>query len=117
MRSGVGVERVKLELQNLVEKHREPLAKLKAEGIKERVARAPANRWQVGSAQKQSRVGCDGEEQKWSGKRRKEALAPRRSGVGDKTTGIHGQWPPAVHCHYHVTARGVVCPRVTSVAS
>jgi hypothetical protein len=28
--SGVGVRRVKLELQNLVEKHREPLAKLGA---------------------------------------------------------------------------------------
>jgi hypothetical protein len=42
--SGVGVEKVKLKLQNLVEKHREPLAKLGAEGIKERVARAPTNR-------------------------------------------------------------------------
>jgi hypothetical protein len=36
---------VKLELQNPVEKHREPLAKLGAEGIKEWVATALAN-WQ-----------------------------------------------------------------------
>jgi hypothetical protein len=34
---------VKLELQNPVEKHREPLAKLGAEGIKEWVATALAN--------------------------------------------------------------------------
>jgi hypothetical protein len=46
--SGVGVRRVKLEQQNLVEKHCDPLAKLRAEGIKERVARAPTNRqWVV----------------------------------------------------------------------
>jgi hypothetical protein len=44
MGSGVGVRRVKLKLQNLVEKHRDPLAKLRAEGIKERMARALANR-------------------------------------------------------------------------
>jgi hypothetical protein len=42
--SGVGVRRVKLEQQNLVEKHCDPLVKLRAEGIKERVARAPTNR-------------------------------------------------------------------------
>jgi hypothetical protein len=35
-------------------------------------------------------VGRDGEEAKGSGKRRKEALAPRRSGVGDKTSGTAG---------------------------
>jgi hypothetical protein len=42
--SGVGVRRVELELQNLVQKHHEPLAKLGVEGIKERVARTLANR-------------------------------------------------------------------------
>jgi hypothetical protein len=42
-RSSVGVGRVKLELQNIVEKHCKPLAKLRVEGIKERVATAPAN--------------------------------------------------------------------------
>jgi hypothetical protein len=40
----VGVRKVKLELQNLVEKHRVPLAKLIVEGVKEWVARALANR-------------------------------------------------------------------------
>jgi hypothetical protein len=50
MISGVGVRRVKLEQQNLEEKHREPLAKLRAEGIKERVVRAPANQWRVAAA-------------------------------------------------------------------
>jgi hypothetical protein len=47
---GVGVGRVKLELQNLVEKHREPFAKFRVEGIKEQVARAPVNRWLVAAA-------------------------------------------------------------------
>jgi hypothetical protein len=72
MGSDLGVGKVKLELQNLVDKHCEPLVKLRAEGVKERVDRAPANRWQVAVAQKQSRAeqsGCDGEEAKWSGKR------------------------------------------------
>jgi hypothetical protein len=41
---GVVVGRVKLVLQNLVEKHREPVVMLRAEGIKELVARALANR-------------------------------------------------------------------------
>jgi hypothetical protein len=48
-------------------------------------------------ARKQSRVGSNGEEAKWSGKRRKEGLAPRRSGAGDKITGIHKWWPPAAY--------------------
>jgi hypothetical protein len=59
-----------------VEKHREPLAKLRAEGIKEQVARALANRWRVEAAQKRSRGRRDGEEAKWSGKRTKEVVAP-----------------------------------------
>jgi hypothetical protein len=63
----------------------------------------------VAVARKQSRVGCDGEEAKWSGKGRNEAPAPHHSGVGDKTTGIHGRWPPAAYSHRHITARGVAC--------
>jgi hypothetical protein len=47
---------VELELKILVPKHHEPLMKLRAEGIKERVARTPAKRWRVAVAQKQSRA-------------------------------------------------------------
>jgi hypothetical protein len=62
-RSGVGVGRVKLELQNLVEKHHEPLAKLRAEGIKGRVARALANlRWPRSRAE---RVQWRGNRMEW----------------------------------------------------
>jgi hypothetical protein len=45
MGSGVGVRTVKLEQPDLVEKHCDPLAKLREEGIEERVARALTN-WQ-----------------------------------------------------------------------
>jgi hypothetical protein len=68
MGSDLGVGKVKLELQNLVDKHYEPLVKLRAEGVKERVDRAPANRWQVAVAQKQSRaerVRWRGSEMEW----------------------------------------------------
>jgi hypothetical protein len=44
MGSGIGVTGVELELQNQVQKHREPLVKLRAEGIEEWVARTLANR-------------------------------------------------------------------------
>jgi hypothetical protein len=113
--SGVGVGRVKLKLQNQVEKHHEPLAKLRAEGIKEQVTGALANHRRVGVAQKRSRGRHDGEEAKWSGKRTKEALAPRRSGVGDKTMGIYGWWPSATYDHNRITAHGIARARVTGV--
>jgi hypothetical protein len=47
MGSRVGLGRVKLEVENLVEKYREPLAKLGAKGIQEWVATAPANQRRV----------------------------------------------------------------------
>jgi hypothetical protein len=88
-------------------KYREPLAKLRAQGINERVAGALANQRRVAVARKQSRAGHDGEEAKWSGKRRKEALATRRSGVGDKTTSIRERWPTMMYDHCRITAHGV----------
>jgi ribosome biogenesis SPOUT family RNA methylase Rps3 len=66
MGSSVEVARVKLKLQNLEEEHREPLAKLGVEGIKESADRALANRWQVVVVRKQSRAGVMARETKWS---------------------------------------------------
>jgi hypothetical protein len=50
MGSSVVVGGVELELQNQGQKHREPLAKLGAEGIDEWVARILAYQWRVPAA-------------------------------------------------------------------
>jgi hypothetical protein len=64
----------------------------------------------------QIKAGNDGEEAKWSGKTRKEALGPRHSGGGDKTMGICGRWPLTAYGHHSITARDVTRVRVTGAA-
>jgi hypothetical protein len=59
---------VELELPNLVQKHRDPLAKLRAEGIKEREDTTLANWRRVAVAWKQSGAeAVQEDEEEWRG--------------------------------------------------